>query len=145
MTAHRHLQARRSRDSYYTPAHVDSVKSLSRAPDYKDTNASSSLPVHTPHLSLSAERSRTDRLLQVGDEDADDQRVDVDVVHAALRRLGGGLYGFVDGLFPGAVGGAVVRVVGEALGHLVLAGGGAPGHRQQARLVQPGQRAEKTV
>lgn len=75
------------------------------------------------------------RLLQVGDEDADDQRVDVDVVHADVRGLGGGLDGLVNGLLAGAVGGAVVRVVGEALGRLVLAGGGAPGHRQQARLV----------
>lgn len=80
--------------------------------------------------------SDTHRLLQVGDEDADDQRVGVNVVHAVLRWLGGGPYGLVDGFFTGAVGGAVVRVVGKALGHLILAGRGAPGHSQQARRIQ---------
>lgn len=79
------------------------------------------------------------RLLQVGDEDSDDQRVRVNVVHAARRRLGGGSYGLVNSLFTGAVGGTVVGVVGKALGHLILTGGGAPGHSQQARRIQLGQ------
>lgn len=60
----------------------------------------------------------------------------MNVVHAALRWLGGGPYGLVNGLFAGAVGGTVVRVVGKALGHLILTGGGAPGHSQQTRLIQ---------
>lgn len=76
------------------------------------------------------------RLLQVGDDDTDDQRVDVNVVHAVLRWLGGGPYGLVDGFFAGAVRGTVVGVVRKALGHLILAGGGAPGHSQQARRIQ---------
>lgn len=87
--------------------------------------------------------SDTHRLLQVGDEDADDQRVYVNVVHAALRGLGGGLYRLVNGLFSGAVGGAVVGVVGKALGHLILTGGGAPGHTQQARRIQLGRRKKE--
>lgn len=87
------------------------------------------------HISASSVTD-THRLLQVGDEDTDDQRVYVNVVHAVQWWLGGGPYGLVDGLFAGAVGGTVVRVVGKALGHLILTGGGAPGHSQQARRIQ---------
>lgn len=79
------------------------------------------------------------RLLQVWDEDTDDQRVGVNVVHAVLRWLGDGPYGLVNGFLTGAVRGTVVRVVWKALGHLILTGGGAPGHNQQARWVQLGQ------
>lgn len=76
-------------------------------------------------------------LLQVGDEHPDDQGVDVNVVHSAVHGLRGrGPYGLVDGLFAGAVWGAVVWVVRKALGHLILTRGGTPGHSQQSGLVQ---------
>lgn len=73
----------------------------------------------------------THRLLQVGDEDADHQRVCQGVIRAEAGRLGCGPDGLVDGLLSGGVGGGAAGVVGEAAGHLVLAGGGAAGHRQQ--------------
>lgn len=80
------------------------------------------------------------RLLQVGDEDADHQRADVDVVHGLAA-----LCGLVNGLLAGGEGGAVVRGAGEAGGRLLLAGGGAPGRRQQARLVPSRHRAERRL
>lgn len=69
------------------------------------------------------------RLLQVLDDDADDQRGARALLRAGaagLRRRGPD--GVVDGLLPGAVRLRTHGVVGEALGHLVLAGRGAAWH-----------------
>lgn len=122
---------------------------------YSDVNIDKTNPVHVSyrlphnytltHMLISPHFCpHTHRLLQVGNEDADDQRVCVYVVHAVQWWLGGGPYGLVNSLFAGAVGGTVVGVVGKALGHLILTGGGAPGHSQQARRIQLGRtRREK--
>lgn len=82
-----------------------------------------------PWSSCCTGTNRAYRLLQVLDEDTDDQRVAL----ALLCPGGAGLLcrgpdGVVDGFFFGAVRLGPHRVVGEALGHLVLAGGRAARH-----------------
>lgn len=69
----------------------------------------------------------------------------MNVVHAVLRWLCSGPYGLIDGFFAGALGGTIIRVVGKALGHLILTGGGALGHSQQARGIQLGQRSKQEI
>lgn len=101
----------------------------------------------TSALSTALFSSFTDThcLLQVRDQDTDNQRVRVNVVHAVLRWLCCGPYGLIDGFFTGALGGTIIRVVGKALGHLILTGGGALGHSQQARGIQLGQRSKQEI
>lgn len=84
-------------------------------------------------------------LLQVRDQETDNQWVRVNVVHAVLRWFCSGPYSLIDGFFAGALGGTIIRVVGKALGHLILTGGGALGHSQQARWIQLGQRSKQEI